>query len=446
MSVWTVGSGSVISNVEAERAILGAVLLDNQAFSEAAEVLVPEDFALDSHRRIYRRMMDLSERAAPIDMLTLVNELEAQKDLQSVGDVSYISSLLDGVPDRPSIAIYVGMVRDKARLRGACHVADLMLVQAMDGRETADTVIAGAESGLFELTERRIGKGFRTVKEVVLDSFGSIDDMLNRGAPITGVATHFLGLDAATCGLQKAELTILAARPSMGKTALAMNITENAAYLDRKVVAVFSLEMSADGLAQRLFCSRGEVNLQRFRKGDLNEQEKRQIAKAADEIASCGIHIDDTAGLAVSEMRAKARRLKQKHGLDLIVIDYLQLMSGGSKSFENRTQEVSAITRGLKGLAKELDVPVLALSQLSRETEKRENSRPRLSDLRDSGSIEQDADVVLFIYREEVYKPLVIEVSGTAEIIIAKQRNGPIATVSLAFEGVKAKFSNFATG
>ena len=439
--------GRLPEAVEAERAILGAILLDNHAYDEAAEHLKPEDFSLDSHRRIYSRMMDLAESSRPIDTITLPEELDQKRDLQAVGDFAYISGLLDGVPDRSSIEHYVRIVRDKAILRGLINVSNTAIARASEQADPADEILNEAEAAVFQLSEKRIGKGFQSVKDISRDS-GGIDALLQRGRRITGLATHYTTLDEMTSGFQKSDLVILAARPSMGKTALAMNIAENAAIDDGKVVGIFSLEMSNEALLQRLLCSRAIVDAQKLRTGSLWGDDIKKIVRASEELSSALLFIDDSPGITLSEMRAKARRLKHSQGhLDLLVVDYLQLMSGGSKRFENRTQEVSSISRGLKAIAKELQVPVLALSQLSRAPESRGGDhRPQLSDLRESGSIEQDADVVMFIFREELYKQDDPDLKGRAEIIIAKQRNGPIGKFNLAFLHNSTRFANMLEG
>ena len=435
---------SLPANVEAERSILGAILLDNLSYHQAAEHLKPDDFSLDSHRRIYSRMMDLAESARPIDMITLVEELDRHKELEPIGDVAYVSGLLDGVPDRPSIEHYVKIVRDKALLRGLMHAANAAIARAADQSDPAEEILNDAEAAIFQLSEKRIGRGFMGVQEIVKESFGSVDALLQRGQRITGLETHYTDLDEMTSGLQKSDLIIVAARPSMGKTAFALNIAENAAIEDKKVVGVFSLEMSREALLLRLLCSRARVDSHKMRTGSLWRDDMNKVVRAMEELASAPIFIDDTPGIALSEMRAKARRLMQSQGkLDLIIVDYLQLMSGGSKRYENRTQEVSAISRGLKALAKELTVPVISLSQLSRAPESRGGDhRPQLADLRESGSIEQDADVVAFIFREEVYKQDDPELQGKAELIIAKQRNGPTGKVTLAFLKNSTRFES----
>jgi len=436
------------ANVAAERSILGAILLDNFAYNQAAEHLRVEDFSLDSHRRIYTRMVDLAESTRPIDMITLIEELERHKDLQAIGDVAYVSSLVEGVPERPSIEHYVKIVRDKALLRGVISAATTAIARASDQSDAAEDVLSDTEAAIFQLSEKRIGRGFMGVQEIVRETFGSVDALLQRGQRITGLATHYTDLDEMTSGLQRSDLVIIAARPSMGKTAFVMNIAENAAIEDQQVVGVFSLEMSREALLMRLLCSQARVDAHKMRTGSLWQDDTKKVVRAMEQLAHAPIFIDDTPGISLSEMRAKARRLKQSQGrLDLLIVDYLQLMSGGGKRFENRTQEVSAISRGLKALAKELSVPVVALSQLSRAPESRGGDhRPQLADLRESGSIEQDADLVMFIFREEVYKQDDPELQGRAEIIIGKQRNGPIGRVRMAFLKHCTRFESLAEG
>ncbi len=318
------------ANVEAERSILGAILLDNFAYNQAAEHLRVEDFSLDSHRRIYGRMVDLAETSRPIDMITLIEELDRHKDLQAIGDVGYVSSLLDGVPDRPSIEHYVKIVRDKALLRGLIHAANTAIARAADQSDLAEEVLSDAEAAIFQLSEKRIGRGFMGVQEIVRESFGSVDALLQRGQRITGLATHYENLDEMTSGLQRADLVIIAARPSMGKTAFAMNIAENAAIKDQQVVGVFSLEMSREALLLRLLCSTAEVDAHKMRTGSLWQDDTRKVVRAMEQLAHAPIFIDDTPGISLSEMRAKARRLKQAQQgkLDLIIVDYLQLHVG----------------------------------------------------------------------------------------------------------------------
>ncbi|HYG99992.1 MAG TPA: replicative DNA helicase [Terriglobales bacterium] len=438
------------ASVDAERSILGAILLDNFAYAQAASSLKPDDFSLESHRRIYQRMMDLQESGRAIDLITLAEELSRYKEVESVGGVAYLSSLTEGLPHRANIEHYVKIVRDKAMLRGVINAAQGAIAQAIDQSDTAEDVLAGLEGELFRLSENRGGNDFSSIKEIVKNSFGSVDKLYERGQRVTGLETHYTDFDEMTSGLQKSDLVILAARPSMGKTSLAMNIAENAAVYDKKTVAIFSLEMSKESLLQRLLCSQARIDAHKLRTGFLPREDITKLTEAMGRLADSRIYIDDTPGINVSEMRAKARRLKhQQGGLDLVVVDYLQLMSGtpmaGGRKYENRTQEVSAISRGLKMLAKDLEVPVIALSQLSRAPEARTGDhRPQLADLRESGSIEQDADLVMFIFREEIYVKDDPSLEGIAELIIAKQRNGPIGTVKLAFLKRSTRFENYA--
>ncbi len=438
------------ASVEAERAILGAILLDNSSYPQAAEHLRAEDFSLDSHRRIYLRMMELAETGRAVDFVTLTEQLGQHKEIESVGGVAYVTSLTDGLPRVKNIEQYVKIVKDKALLRGLIHAATSAIQQAYEQEAPAEEIIDSAESAIFKVAEQRIGQGFLGIREIVKQSFGSIDKLYEQGQRITGLETHFEDLDNMTSGLQKSELVIIAARPSMGKTAFAINIAENSAVRDNKVVGVFSLEMSRESLLLRLLCSQAMVDSHKLRTGFLSREDYHKLVSALAALAEAPIFIDDTPAISISEMRAKCRRLQQAQGrLDLIIVDYLQLVAGtptgGSRRYENRTQEVSAISRGLKGLAKEMRCPVLALSQLSRAPENRTgNNRPQLADLRESGAIEQDADVVGFIFREEVYKPDDPDLEGKAELIIAKQRNGPTGVVKLAFIKRSTRFENLA--
>jgi len=435
-------------SMEAERSILGAILLDNSLYDQAAENLTPDDFSLDAHRRVYSRMRDLQESGRPVDMITLVEELDRRKEVEAIGGVAYLSSLIDGVPDRPSIEHYVRIVRNKALLRGLINLAQNAIAEAIEHSDEAEEVLGRAEQAIFQLSENRIGQGFMNIPSIIKGSFGSLEELYARGQEITGLATHYTLLDKLTSGLQPSDLIIIAARPSMGKTALAMNIAENAAVLDGKVVGVFSLEMSREALLMRMLASHAQVDSKDLRQGFLTKEDMRKLTRATEQLSHSKLFIDDSPSISVSEMRAKARRLRQTEGLDLLIVDYLQLMSAvpiGGKRFENRTQEVSAISRGLKALAKELKVPVVALSQLSRAPESRGGDhRPQLSDLRESGSIEQDADVVAFIFREEVYKKDDPDLDGIAELIVAKQRNGPTDMIKMAFVKKYTRFENLA--
>jgi replicative DNA helicase len=438
------------ASAEAERAILGAILLDNTAYSQAAEYLRAEDFSLDSHRRIYLRMMELAEAGRAIDFVTLTEQLGLHKEIESVGGTAYVMSLTDGLPRVKNIDQYVRIVKDKALLRGLIHAASNAVQKAYEQDAPAEEIIDAAESAIFQIAENRMGQGFMGVQEIVKGSFGSLDKLYARGQRITGLATHFEDFDDKTSGLQKSDLIIIAGRPSMGKTAFAINIAENAAVRDKKVVGIFSLEMSRESLLMRMLCSQSLVDSHRLRTGFLGREDYGKLATGLAALMDAPIFIDDTPSISLSEMRAKCRRLQQAQGrLDMIVVDYLQLVAGApmgsARRYENRTQEVSAISRGLKAMAKEMHCPVVALSQLSRAPENRTgNNRPQLADLRESGAIEQDADVVAFIFREEVYKPDDPDLEGKAELIIAKQRNGPTGTVKLAFIKRSTRFENLA--
>jgi replicative DNA helicase len=446
------------ASVEAERSILGAILLDNHSYNEAAERLRAEDFSLDSHRRIYARMAELIDGRHAVDIVTLSEELARRKEVEAVGGVAYLASLTEGLPRRPSIEEYVRIVKDKSLGRQLIGICSTAITRAADQSEEALTVLDAAESGLLEVSERGITRGFAGVPEIVRDSFGTIDNLYAQQKEVTGLATHYTQFDKMTSGLQASDLIIIAARPSMGKTAWAINIAENAAVRDGKVVAVFSLEMSKESLLRRMLASQALVSMQKIQTGFIPKADRGKLMEALERLAESKIFIDDTPAIALSEMRAKARRLqRQQGGLDLIVIDYLQLMTAstlgvGARRYENRTQEVSAISRGLKALAKELRVPVVALSQLSRASEQRGgDKKPMLSDLRESGSIEQDADVVAFIHRDSYYNkdengeedP---DSKNKAEIIIAKQRNGPTGSVHLAYRADCTRFENMAFG
>ncbi|MGA3264516.1 MAG: replicative DNA helicase, partial [Terracidiphilus sp.] len=381
------------------------------------------------------------------------NELSRYKEVEAVGGVAYLASLTEGLPRRPVIEEYIRIVKDKSLLRKLMGICSMAIARAADQGETALEVLGAAESQLMEVTEKGIIHGFQSLDEIVQHSFGSIDNLYNQGQhKVTGLATGYYKLDEMTSGLQKGELIIIAGRPSMGKTALAINIAENAAVSSHAVVAIFSLEMTREALLRRMLASQAAVDQRKLQTGEIFREDRAKLQKALGDLVESRIFIDDTASISLAEMRARARRLKQNSGgLDLVVVDYLQLMSAtlasaGGKRYENRTQEVSAISRGLKALAKELDVPVVALSQLSRASERRgEDKRPYLSDLRESGSIEQDADVVAFIHREAYYnrgEELTEDEKAKSEIILAKQRNGPVGSVELYFVSRYTRFEN----
>ena len=442
------------ANIDAEKTILGAILLDNAAHSEASERLESDDFSLDSHRRIFLRMSELMNEQRAVDIVTLSNELARYKEIEAVGGVAYLASLTEGLPVRPVIEDYIRIVKDKSLLRKLMLICSAAIARAADQSETALEVLDAAEAQLLEVSEKGIVRGLEPLDLIVQNSFGSIDNLYKNSRVVTGLATGFTKLDQLTSGLQKGELIIIAARPSMGKTAFAINIAENAAIQSKATVAVFSLEMSKESLLRRMLASQAWVDQRKLQTGFLGREDQQRLQNALEQLVESRLFIDDSAGISLAEMRAKARRLKQTSGagLDLIVVDYLQLMSAtlpsaGGKRYENRTQEVSAISRGLKALAKELEVPVVALSQLSRSSERRgDDKRPLLSDLRESGSIEQDADVVMFIHREAYYTRDKDEMSESdrakSEIIIAKQRNGPTDTAYLNFVSKFTRFDN----
>ena len=440
------------ANLDAEKTILGAILLDNAAYSEAAEKIEADDFSLDSHRRIFLRMTELIDRERAVDIVTLAEELAKNKEVESVGGVAYLASLTEGLPRRPVIEEYIRIVKDKSLLRKLMGICSMAIARAADQSESALEVLGAAETQLMEVTEKGLTGGFQSLDEIVAHSFGTIDNLYKHSREITGLATGFKQLDVMTSGLQKGELIIVAARPSMGKTALAMNIAQNAAITNKSIVAVFSLEMSKESLLRRMLSSQSGVDQRKLQTGFLGRDDHGKLQHALEQLVEAHMFIDDSAGISLAEMRAKARRLKQNAGgLDLIVVDYLQLMSAtlpsaGGKRYENRTQEVAAISRGLKALAKVLNVPVIAVSQLSRASERRgDDKRPMLSDLRESGSIEQDADVVAFIHREAYYnrdEEMSDSDKARSEIILAKQRNGPTGTVHLNFNSSCTRFSN----
>src|SRR5271154_6717323 len=434
-----VGEQERPASVHAEMTILGAMLVEPVAIIDATMLLKTDDFALDSHRKIYDAMLHLVEVGHAVDIVTVTDYLGKKKELDSVGGLPYLASLSEGLPRKLSIESYVRIVRDKSLMRQLLTVCDMGMIEASDQSREALDVLNQVTTRLTEISEHAVTGGFSDITAIVKDSFGSIDALYEQGREVTGLATHYIEFDRMTSGLQESELIIIAARPSMGKSALAINIAENAAVRSGKVVAVFSLEMSKASLLRRMLASQALVNSKAIQTGMLMREDRAKLINGLEKLMESKIFIDDTPGITLAEMRAKARRLKQQQQgqLDLIVIDYLQLMTGtntGSKSFENRTQEVSAISRGLKALAKEMKVPVVALSQLSRASEQRGgDKKPLLSDLRESGSIEQDADVVCFIHREEYYDRENEDLKGKAEIIIAKQRNGPTGSVHLNY-------------
>ncbi len=439
------------SSVQTEVTVLGAMLLDAVAITDATAKLRAEDFALDSHQRIYRVMVDLLAQGHAVDLITVMDALTRRRELDAIGGAAYLAFLTEGIPRSPNIESYVRIVKDKSLLRQLLSIFNEGMAAASDQSEDATKVLNDVEVRLAEVADSAIQRGFSNIPEIVANSFGSIDALYEQGREVTGLATHYIEFDKMTSGLQRSELIIIAARPSMGKTAWAINIAQNCAVHDGKVVAVFSLEMSKESLLRRMLASEAMVGSRKLQTGFIPREDKGKLISALDRLMNSKMFIDDTPGITLAEMRAKLRRLRQQEGaMDLVVIDYLQLMTGSTtgsqRRFENRTQEVSSISRGLKALAKELGVPVIALSQLSRGSEQRTgDKKPLLSDLRESGSIEQDADVVAFIHREEYYDRENEDVKGKAEIIIAKQRNGPTGSVQLAYLSDFTRFENLDT-
>ena len=427
-------------NAEAERTVLGAVLIDNAAFNAAAEILSRDDFYREPHRRIFDAMAALAERSQPIDLVTLKDELVRASALEAVGGAAYLGGLLDGLPRVTNVEQWSRIIKEKSVLRNLIHAGNRIVQAAFEAEDDAAAILDRAEKSIFDIAERRIRQGFIGIREIVKESFRTIDQLSQSREMVTGIPTGFVDIDEMTSGLQKGDLIIVAARPAMGKTSFCLNIAQHASLRAGESVGIFSLEMSKEQLVHRMLCSDARVDAHRLRTGNLQEKDWARLAKAYADLSGSRIFIDDSATLTPLEMRAKCRRLKAEHGLGLIVVDYLQLVSGSGR-VENRQQEMSAISRSMKGLAKELAVPVIALSQLSRAPEARTDRRPQLSDLRESGAIEQDADIVMFIYREEEHKPT-DENRGIAEIIIGKQRNGPTGSRRLAFIKEFTRFEN----
>src|SRR5713226_6516656 len=428
-------------NTEAERSILGAILLDNHALNATLEKLKPEDFFHDHHRRIYQQMIVLGETQQAIDLVTLTDQLHRSGELESSGGPAYIAQLMDGVPRVANIEHYARIVKEKSLLRGLIHATHSIQQQAMEMEDDADAILDRAESSIFQLAEDRVRTGLVGVREVVRENFERISQIFSEGKRITGLSTGYHQLDNLTSGLQPSELIILAARPSMGKTALALNIAENVAVRGNLPVAIFSLEMSKESLLLRMLSADEKIDSHKFSTGHLSREDGGKIPISLRRLSEAPLWIDDMGAATVVEMGAKLRRLKRDKGLALAVIDYLQLVSARGR-FGNRNEEVSSITRGLKGLAKELKVPVLVLSQLTRAPE-REDREPRLADLRESGAIEQDADVVMFIHRPNFYKKkedVTAEERGETDLIIAKQRNGPTDNIRFIFQGSFTRF------
>ena len=427
-------------NLEAERTVLGAILIDNEVFHNASELITEADFYRDAHRKIFSRMAALAERGDAIDLVTLKEQMSRAGELERAGGVAYLSSLVEGVPRATNVPYYARIVKDKAVLRNLISAANRISQAAFDQPEETQSVLDEAEKSIFAIAEDALHVGFEPVSSIIKTTFKTIDELSEKRELITGIPTGFVEFDELTSGLQSSDLIIVAARPAMGKTSFCMNIAQYVGLKTGKTVGVFSLEMSKEQLVLRMLCGEARVDMHKLRSGFLSEKDWAKLVQGVSDMSQAKIFIDDTASISVMEMRAKTRRLKLEHGLDLVIVDYLQLMQGRGR-FDNRTQEISNISRSLKGLAKELNVPVVALSQLSRATESRGGHRPQLSDLRESGALEQDADLVVFIFREEEYNATP-DNRGIAELVIGKQRNGPTGSIKMAFIKEYTRFEN----
>ncbi|ADI00787.1 replicative DNA helicase [Salisediminibacterium selenitireducens] len=428
-------------SLEAEQAVLGAVFLDRDAMIAAADNIVPEDFYRGVHQRIFTVMMDLHDRDEPIDIITVTDEMHRREWLEEAGGVSFLTDLANAVPTAANVRYYVRIVEEKSLLRRLIRTATSIATEGFEANEEVDILLSDAERRILEVAQKKNAGEFIEIKDVLVEAFDKIETLQHQQGEVTGIPTGFTELDRVTAGFQRSDLIIVAARPSVGKTAFALNISQNVATKTDENVAIFSLEMGADQLVMRMLCAEGNIDAQRLRTGRLEDDDWQRLTMAMGSLSKAGIYIDDTPGIKVKEIRSKCRKLKQERGLGMIMIDYLQLISGDARSSEGRQQEVSEISRELKGLARELEVPVIALSQLSRGVESRQDKRPMMSDIRESGSIEQDADIVAFLYRDDYYDQE-SENKDTIEIIIAKQRNGPVGTVELAFVKHYNKFVN----
>ena len=427
-------------NIDAEQAVLGAMLIKKEAIAEVSQLLRPEDFYRDAHKIIYEAMLALFNRNEPADIVTVTNYLDKENKLDKVGGITFVTALANIVPTAANVNFHANIVREKADLRHLINTATDIAGMAYEATDDVSDVIDKSEKMIMKVANRQNVSAFTPMQEIVMETFDKINTLYESKGGLTGISCGFKDLDALTSGLQASDLILVAARPSMGKTAFTLNIAANVALKEKKTVAFFSLEMSKQQLVQRMLCSEGGIDSQKLKNADLSTEDWEKLVRTADKVSAAPLYIDDTAGITVNELRSKARRLKAEHGLDLIIIDYLQLMQGRSKGVsDNRQQEISDISRSLKAVARELNVPVIALSQLSRSVESRQIKRPMLSDLRESGSLEQDADIVMFLYREDYYDPETANKNIT-EVIVAKHRNGPVDTVKMFF---KKEFTRF---
>ena len=426
-------------NIEAEQSVLGAMLIKKEAITQAQEVLRPDDFYREAHRIVFETMLELAGDNEAVDLVTLTEALRKKEMLEKVGGISFITALANYVPTAANIVYHAQIVKEKSELRHLIDAATEIASAAYEATDDVKDIMDDAEKKILAVAANQTGGAFEPIRNIVIDTVGRVETLYENQGGLTGISTGFRDLDRDTSGLQKSDLILVAARPSMGKTAFTLNIATYAA-MHGHTVAFFSLEMSKEQLVQRMLCSEGGIDSQRLRTGQLEDADWDRLINTADRVSKASIYIDDTAGINVMDLRSKARRLKAEHGLDLIVIDYLQLMQGRARSSsDNRQQEISEISRSLKALARELDVPVVALSQLSRSVESRTVKKPMLSDLRESGSLEQDADIVMFLYREDYYDQET-ERKNITEVIIAKHRNGPIGTIELFFQKEFTKF------
>ncbi|KOY79995.1 replicative DNA helicase [Lysinibacillus sp. FSL H8-0500] len=428
-------------NREAEQSVIGAIFLEPQALITASEILLADDFYINAHKMIFETMLRLSDQGKAIDVVTVTEELSAKKEIEDVGGLSYLLELANAVPTAANVAHYAKIVEEKALLRRLIRVATKIVEDGYTREDEVEALLGEAEKKMMEVANRKNAGDFKHVKDVLVETFDNIEQLQSQKGEVTGIPTGFRDLDNITAGFQRNDLIIVAARPSVGKTAFALNVAQSVAVQARENVAIFSLEMGAEQLVMRMLCAEGNIDAQVLRTGALTTEDWGKLTMAMGSLSNSGIFIDDTPGVRINEIRAKCRRLAQENGLGMILIDYLQLIQGSGKPGENRQQEVSEISRSLKGLARELKVPVIALSQLSRGVEQRQDKRPMMSDLRESGSIEQDADIVAFLYRDDYYDKE-SENKNMIEIIIAKQRNGPTGTVTLAFKKEFNKFIN----
>jgi len=446
MPTTSVSEKTLPHSLEAERALLGSILLDNGALNVAVGVLSKDDFFSEANRLTFEKMIGLSEKSRTIDLVTLSEDLSREGLLEKVGGAAYLASLIDGVPagNYTVVTEYSRIVREKSLVRRLINASNNVIARCLEGTDDPETLIDHAQTQVLDLAEQKVQAGFLGVRDIVKSSFGTIDVLFDRGQQVTGVETGFTALDNMTAGLHAGELVVVAGRPSLGKTALALNIAAHASIERKKVVGVFSLEMSKESLVIRLLCSEGRIDSHKLRTGFSSREDWSKMTRALGRLAEAPLYIEDSAALSILQIRAKARRLKAEKGLDLLIVDYLQLVTGHGR-FENRNQEVSFVTRGLKSIAKELQVPVVALSQLSRAPEERPGQRPQLSDLRESGSIEQDADVVIFLFRDKRQSEDGEEAGAETRLIIGKQRNGPTGDVPVVFLKPFARFENLST-